>query len=85
VIAASGAIFYNGAMFPSWRGSLLAGGLGSQAIIRLAFEGDRVAVEERIAMGRRIRDVVQSPDGSLYVIVDAKSGDLLRVTSARPR
>jgi len=39
-----------------------------------------VGVEERVFMGRRIRDVAQAPDGSLFVIVDDKSGDLLRLS-----
>lgn len=81
VIAPSGALFYSGAMFPAWRGSLLAGGLATQSLIRLQMDGEkRVGVEERVFMGRRIRDVAQAPDGALFVIVDAKSGDLLRLT-----
>jgi glucose/arabinose dehydrogenase len=81
VIAPSGALFYSGAMFPAWRGSLLAGGLVTQSLIRLQIDGDRrVGVEERVFMGRRIRDVAQAPDGALFVIVDDKSGDLLRLS-----
>jgi glucose/arabinose dehydrogenase len=30
-------------------------------------------------MGRRMRDVIQLPDGSLLAIVDDKRGDLLRL------
>lgn len=86
VIAPSGAMFYSGAMFPAWRGSVLAGALGSQSLIRLQLDGERVGVEERLFMGRRIRDVAQAPDGAILVIVDDKNGDLLRLTpSARPR
>jgi len=81
VIAPSGALFYSGAMFPTWRGSLLVGGLATQSLIRLQLDGEqRVAIEERVFMGRRIRDVAQAPDGSLFVIVDDKSGDLLRLS-----
>jgi glucose/arabinose dehydrogenase len=81
VIAPSGALFYSGAMFPAWRGSLLAGGLATQSLIRLQLDGEqRVGIEERLFMGRRIRDVAQASDGSLFVIVDEKSGDLLRLT-----
>jgi glucose/arabinose dehydrogenase len=74
-------------MFPAWRGSLLAGGLATQSLIRLQLDGEkRVGVEERLFMGRRIRDVLQAPDGAILVIVDAKNGDLLRLTpSTRPR
>ena len=86
VIAPSGAIFYSGAMFPAWCGSLLAGGLATQSLIRLQLDGERVGVEERVFMGRRIRDVAQAADGAILVIVDDKSGDLLRLTpSVRTR
>jgi glucose/arabinose dehydrogenase len=81
VIAPSGALFYSGAMFPAWRGSLIAGGLATQSLIRLQMDGEtRVGVEERVFMGRRIRDVAQASDGALFVIVDDKAGDLLRLT-----
>jgi glucose/arabinose dehydrogenase len=83
VVSPSGAIFYDGAMFPAWRGSALVGGLSSQALVRLQLDGERIAVEERIDMGRRIRDVLQAADGALYVIVDAKDGGLLRLTPAQ--
>jgi glucose/arabinose dehydrogenase len=82
VISPSGAMVYSGAIFPAWRGNLLVGGLSSQALIRLVMDGDRVASEERIAMGRRIRDVIQAPDGAILVIVDDRRGDLLRLTPA---
>jgi len=87
VIAPSGALFYSGAMFPAWRGSLLAGGLATQSLIRLQLDGEtRVGIEERVFMGRRIRDVAQGRDGAIFVIVDAAKGDLLRLTPApRPR
>ena len=81
VIAPSGALFYSGAMFPAWRGSLLAGGLATQSLIRLQLDGERrVGIEERVFMGRRIRDLAQAPDGSLFVITDYKDGELLRLT-----
>ena len=85
VISPSGATFYTGSLFSGWRGSVLVGGLSSMALIRITFDGERVANEERIDMRRRIRDVLQAPDGSLYLIVDAKQGDLLRVTPAARR
>jgi glucose/arabinose dehydrogenase len=82
VISPSGAAFYDGALIPDWQGSMLVGGLSSQALIRLVLDGERVALEERIDMQRRIRDVVQAPDGALLVIVDDQNGDLLRLTPA---
>lgn len=86
VIAPSGALFYTGATFPAWRGSAIVGGLATQSLIRLQLDGERVGTEERLFMGRRIRDVAQAPNGAILVIVDDKNGDLLRLTPApRPR
>jgi aldose sugar dehydrogenase len=84
VIAPSGALFYDGSLFP-WRGNLILGGLASEALIRLTLDGAKVTGEERIDMRRRIRDVVQDRDGSLLVITDDKAGELLRLTPAAPR
>jgi glucose/arabinose dehydrogenase len=45
-------------------------------------EGDRVVGEERLLtdLRARIRDVVQGPDGALYLLTDAADGRLLKVT-----
>ena len=83
VVSPSGAMFYDGALFPDWRGSVFVGGLSSMALVRLTTDGRRIANEERIDMRRRIRDVIQAPDGAIVVIVDAPKGDLLRLTPAR--
>ena len=37
------------------------------------------ALEERIDLQRRIRDVIQAPDGAILLIVDDQNGDLLRL------
>ena len=81
VISPSGALFYDGGVFP-WRGSLVLGGLSSKALIRLTLDGAKVTGEERIDMQRRIRDVIQTRDGALLVITDDQKGELLRVTPA---
>jgi glucose/arabinose dehydrogenase len=81
VISPSGALFYDGAMFP-WRGSLVVGGLSSKGLIRLTLEGTKVAAEERLDLQKRIRDVIQAPDGALLVITDDQKGELLRLTPA---
>jgi glucose/arabinose dehydrogenase len=79
VISPSGAIFYDGTLFP-WKGHAIVGGLSSKALIRLETDGTRVVREERLDMQRRIRDVVQAADGALLVITDDKNGELLRLT-----
>jgi glucose/arabinose dehydrogenase len=82
VISPSGMIFYTADKFPGWKGSALMGGLSSKAIIRVVIDGDQVKDEERIEMGRRIRDVEQATDGALLVLTDGKDGELLRLTLA---
>jgi aldose sugar dehydrogenase len=83
VVSPSGAAFYTGSLFPQWRGSVLVGGLSSKALVRLVLETDRVPLEERIEMKRRIRDVLQARDGAILLLVDAKEGELLRLTPAK--
>jgi glucose/arabinose dehydrogenase len=72
--------FYTGEAIPAWRGNLLIAGLSSQGIVRLTLEGDKVAAEERIPMGERIRDVRQGPGGAVYALTDARKGEVLRLT-----
>jgi len=85
VISPSGMIFYTGDLFPEWRGNIFIGGLSSKALVRLVMNGDRVAGEERLLTDRgdRIREVVQGPDGALYLLTDAENGRLLKVTPRR--
>lgn len=85
VVSPSGAVFYTGSLLTAWRGSVLVGGLSSQALVRVSFDGDRIAAEERVDLRRRIRDVIQAHDGAVLLIVDARNGDLLRLTPAAAR
>ena len=81
VIAPGTIMFYTGAMFPQWKGSALIGGMGSQSLNRITFDGKGGAkTAERWAMGKRIRDVAQGPDGSLWMLEDANPGALIHVT-----
>lgn len=82
VISPSGIAFYTGDAIPAWKGNLLIAGLSSEAIVRLELDGEKVAGEERIAMGTRIRDVAQGPDGAVYALTD-EDGEILKLTSAR--
>lgn len=84
-IAPSGAAFYTGERWPSWKNSLFVGALAGQMLIRLSTNGETVTGEERLltTMGERIRDVRQGPDGYLYLLVDDAKGKLLRLKPAQ--
>jgi glucose/arabinose dehydrogenase len=79
-IAPGDLIFYSGEMFPQWKGSAFIAGLGSRAIIRVEIDGDTAKEVERFKMEKRIRQVVQGPDGALWVIEDEDGGRLLKLT-----
>ena len=79
VIAPGGMLFYSGNRFTDWRGDAILAGLSSQALVRVRVNGTSAAEVQRIAMGTRIRDLVQTADGSLYVITDGAAGELRRV------
>ncbi|GAB3812399.1 PQQ-dependent sugar dehydrogenase [Pontibacter rugosus] len=76
-ISPSGMVFYTGAMLPSWKGSMLIGGLTSTGIVRVAVKGEQAEEVERIALDTRVRDVEQAPDGSVYVLTDKSNGKIL--------
>lgn len=78
VIAPSGMIFYDGALFPDWRGDIFVGGLASQKLVRLTLEDDRVTGEEWLDMDGRIRAVAQGPDGAIW-ISDETNGTIERI------
>lgn len=84
VIAPSGMVFYDGAMFPDWQGSALIGGLAGQALVRLEIEDGRVTGEARYLQGMdRIRDVDVARDGAVMILTDSSNGTLLRLTTER--
>lgn len=80
VIAPGNLMFYKGAMFPQWNGSAFASGLASESLTRITFDGAKAKPVERWDIGFRVRDVEEAPDGSLWIIQDARSGGLYHVT-----
>jgi aldose sugar dehydrogenase len=84
VIAPSGATFYSGDAFRDWKGDLLIGSLQPGRLVRLRLANGRVSHEERyvIAPGERVRDVVQGPDGLIYLLTDHPRGRIVRLEPA---
>jgi glucose/arabinose dehydrogenase len=68
--------------------TLFIGGLASADLVRLTIQGNRVVDDERLLTDRtprreRIRDVVQGPDGALYLLTDEDRGRLLKLVPRR--
>jgi glucose/arabinose dehydrogenase len=80
VIAPGNLMFYSGNLFPQWKGSAFASGLGSASLSRIIVEGANARPAEKWAIGFRVRDVEQGPDGALWLLEDAAAGGLHRVT-----
>ena len=92
VIAPSGLAFYEGGLFPEWKGSALVGGLRGMLVSRLTLKQGKVVAEEPLLtdLHQRIRDVRVGPDGAVYVLTDtagmvvtdaaAPTSSLLRIT-----
>jgi aldose sugar dehydrogenase len=80
VIAPSGLAYYNGKLFPKWRGNLLAGALRGLGVYRLELKNGKVVREEPLLseLRTRIRDVRVGPDGAVYVLTEQKA--LLKLT-----
>lgn len=82
VIAPGNLMFYRGKKaFPQWDGNGFISGLGSKSLSRIIFDGKGGAkAAEKWDLGKRIRDVAQAPDGTLWLLEDANPGALIHVT-----
>lgn len=74
VISPAGFVIYDGSLFPQWRGSGFIGGLSSQSLVRIEFDGEQAREAERFPMQTRIREVEQGPDGALWLLEDGGRG-----------
>lgn len=83
-IGVSGMAFYTADAMPGWRGNVFVGGLAIPKLVRLERDGDRITGSEDLLedLGLRIRQVVQGPDGALYLLTDESNGEILRVGPA---
>lgn len=84
VIAPSGMMFYSGELFPAWKGDVFIGSLVGEHLVRISLEDRRVTGEEWLLtdLGERVRDVVEGPDGAIYLVTDEPDGRLLKLVPA---
>lgn len=83
VISPAGFIIYDGDLFPDWKGNGFIGGMSSQSLVRIAFNGETAREVERFDIQRRIREVEQGPDGAIWLLEDGTrngAGWLLKLT-----
>ncbi len=84
VIAPGDFVFYSGKLWPEWRNQALAAGMGRppRGLVRVSLSGGAGKEEARYPFEKRLRDIVEGDDGSLYVVEDGPGGRLLRLTPA---
>lgn len=79
VIAPGDFVFYSGKLWPEWKGDAVIGGMKPTVLVRVAIDGDKAREVARYPMERRIREVVEGPDGALWLLEDGKDGRLLEL------
>lgn len=73
----SGAAILKGGAIPQWEGDFFMAALRGQRLYRLDLDGSGTVVgQEELLRGEagRLRDVVQAPDGSLWVLTSNRDG-----------
>lgn len=83
--ALAGMGFYNGKMFPDWRGNLFVTALAGESLFRLVIEDDNIIHVEKMLENRfgRLRNILEDRDGSLLILTDSDDGKIIRITPVR--
>lgn len=77
-VAPASGMFYRGSLYPQWKNNFLFGMLRGTGIMRVQFDdqGQQIVANSKIAgidVGR-VREIVESPDGSLYFTTSNQDG-----------
>jgi aldose sugar dehydrogenase len=77
----SGMAFITSNKFKDWKGNLLVCGLASRKLYRCVIDNNKVTSEHIIpGIDGRVRNVIQAPDGSIYVSVE-NPGRIIQILS----
>lgn len=80
VISPGDFLFYSGDLFPEWRGQAIIAAMRPAGLVRVSINGTSAAEAGRIGFERRLREIVQGPDGAIWVLEDGADGRLIRLT-----
>ncbi len=87
-IAPSGLLFYEGDKFPAWKGNLFIGSgrrgeiNGTGGLERVVLSPDLGELRRETLLTqlhKRVRDVVEGPDGNIYVVTDGDEFAVLKI------
>lgn len=83
VIAPGDFTFYSGKLWPEWKGDAIIGGMKPTVLVRVKIDGTTAREVARYGMEKRIREVVEGPDGALWLLEDKSGGRLIELRPAR--
>jgi glucose/arabinose dehydrogenase len=78
-IAVSGIAFYDGDMFPEWKGDLLLASLKAGLLYQIDLDSSGEIISDKIIINNdqgygRLRDIEVAPDGSIYIAISNRDG-----------
>ncbi len=79
VIAPGDFVFYSGKLWPEWQGQAIIAAMDPTAIVRVAIDGETAREVARYPFERRVREIVEGPDGALWILEDGDGGRLIRM------
>ena len=80
VIAPGDFIFYSGDQFAGWKGAAVIAAMKPSALVVVTIDGESARETQRIPFEKRLREIVQGPDGAIWVLEDKEGGRLLKLT-----
>ena len=84
-IATSGLMIYTASKFPQWTGSIFAGGMTGEQLVRLTYDGKTIERADVLLRKQgRVRDVRQGPDGFIYVAIEDSQGKPTAIVRLEP-
>jgi glucose/arabinose dehydrogenase len=87
-IAPSGLLFYQGDKFPAWKGNLFIGSArrgeinGTGGLERVVFSPELGELRREMLLTdlhKRVRDVIEGPDGNIYALTDGDEFAVLKI------
>ena len=84
-ISPAGMMVYSGKLWPQWRGDIFIGGLSSRSLVRVDVNGSEAAKGDQFALGARIREPEEGPDGSIYLLTDGLRGSDGKLVKLTPK
>jgi len=74
--APSGSTFYYGEKIPQWTGKFFVATLRGEHLHMISFDEGKISSHEKLFEGEfgRLRDVVESPEGDIYLLTSNKDG-----------